>query len=103
MYYNLEESGKRIKKLRNTKGFKQEEIAELVGIAQSTYARIESGKKGASIDTLVALAEVLETTLDFIVIGKEEVISTVNIMLEDYPEEKKLIAVKILKGIMANL
>ena len=103
MYYNLEESGKRIKKLRNIKGMKQEEIAELVGIVQSTYARIESGKKGASIDTLVALAEVLETTLDFIVLGKEEVILTVDTMLEDYPEEKKLMAVKILKGIMENL
>lgn len=103
MYYNLEESGKRIKKLRNTKGMKQEEIAEEVGIAQSTYARIEFGKKGASIDTLVALAQVLETTLDFIVIGKEEVISTVETMLVDYPEEKKLMVVKILKGIMENL
>ena len=44
MYYNMEESGVRIKKLRTELEMTQEEIAELVGIAQSSYARIESGK-----------------------------------------------------------
>lgn len=57
MYYNMEESGVRIKKLRTEMDMTQEEIAELVGIAQSSYARIESGKKGVSIDTLVAITE----------------------------------------------
>lgn len=103
MYYNMEESGVRIKKLRTELEMTQEEIAELVGIAQSSYARIESGKKGVSIDTLVAIAEVLNTSLDYIILGKVEQEQKINFMLENYPEEKKLLALKILKGILENL
>lgn len=81
----------------------QEEIAELVGIAQSSYARIETGRKGASIDTLVAIAEVLNTSLDYIVLGKVDQEQKLNLLLDSYPEEKKQLAIKILMGIMGNL
>lgn len=103
MYYNMEESGVRLKKLRTEMEMTQEEIAELVGIAQSSYARIESGKKGVSIDTLVAIADVLNTSLDYIILGKAEREQKINLMLENYPEEKKQLALKILMGIMENL
>ncbi len=70
MQYNMKESGLRIKKLRIIKGYKQEELAELLGISCNTIARIEIGIRGCSIDLAIQLAEVLGTSIDYIVCGK---------------------------------
>ncbi len=102
MYYDLIESGKRIKGLREKKGLTQEAMAELIGMSQKTITAIEKGKRGASIDTLTSISEILDTSLDYIVSGwiTYEAISKV---LQDLDEEKQNIALKILKGILENL
>ena len=57
-YYDIKESGKRIKELRKAKGLTQ-------GLKM-----IECGINGARIDTFVYLAEVLDTTIDYLVLGR---------------------------------
>ena len=42
MYYDLVESGKRIKALRKEHGLTQEQLAEQLGVAANTIARIET-------------------------------------------------------------
>ena len=49
MYYDLVESGKRIKALRKEHGLTQEQLAEQLGVAANTIARIETGNRGISI------------------------------------------------------
>ena len=49
MYYDLIESGKRIKALRKEHGLTQEQLAEQLGVAANTIARIETGNRGISI------------------------------------------------------
>lgn len=50
MYYDLVESGKRIRELRKKNGFTQESLAENLGVYPYTIWRIENGKKGISVD-----------------------------------------------------
>lgn len=71
MYYDLVESGKRIKELRKKHGLTQERLAEQLGIAVNTVARIEIGNRGISIDLAIELAVRFDTTLDYIFLGRE--------------------------------
>ena len=71
MYYDLVESGKRIKALRKKNGLTQEKLAEQLGIAVNTVARIEIGNRGISIDLAIELAVRVDTTLDYIFLGRE--------------------------------
>lgn len=56
MYYDLVESGKRIRELRKQFGLTQEELAERLGVALNTISRIEIGQRGVSIDLALELA-----------------------------------------------
>lgn len=98
MYYDIVESGKRLKELRKRKGYTQESFANEIGISYRTYSGIESGAHSTSIDTLVEMSKVLETSLDYIILGKENTEFSFNIL-----EEKKELALKILKGILENI
>ena len=71
MYYDQRESGKRIKALRKKNGLTQEKLAEQLGIAVNTVARIEIGNRGISIDLAIELAVRFNTTLDYIFLGRE--------------------------------
>ena len=71
MYYDSVESGKRIKALRKKHGLTQERLAEQLGIAVNTVARIEIGNRGISIDLAIELAVRFDTTLDYIFLGRE--------------------------------
>lgn len=102
MYYDLEMSGKRIRGLRDAKGYTQERLAEEIGMSQKTIAAIEKGKKGTTIDTLVAIAEVLESSLDYIVGGKTTSIEIEN-LLSELSVDKQEMALKILKGVLENI
>jgi len=71
MYYDLVESGKRIRSLRKKNGLTQEEFAEQLGIALNTVSRIEIGQRGISVDLAIELVVRFNTTLDFIYLGRE--------------------------------
>ncbi len=71
MYYDLVESGKRIRKLRKQNGLTQEQLADLLGVALNTISRIEVGSRGISIDLAIELAVHFDTTLDYIFMGRE--------------------------------
>ena len=51
--------GKNIKRLREEKKITQSELSEKVGIAEKYLSTLETCKKGGSIDTLLALSNVL--------------------------------------------
>ena len=71
MYYDLVESGKRIKAMRKKHGLTQEKLAEQLGIAVNTVALIEIGNRGIYIDLAIELAVRFDTTLDYIFLGRE--------------------------------
>lgn len=71
MYYNPIETGKRIGDSRKALALSQEEYSERLNISRNHLARIEIGLRTASIEVLIAVAELSNTTIDYLVMGKE--------------------------------
>jgi len=57
----------RIKELREKKGWKRHELAEMISVSPSTVGRVESGQtKTVSDETLQSLAQVFHVSTDFL-------------------------------------
>lgn len=69
MYYDIIESGKRIKEMRKKIGLTQAQISEKIGMSEDNYGRIERGINGASIDTFGVLSEILNCTAEYLQFG----------------------------------
>ncbi len=70
MYYNTKDSGARIRELRIAKKLDQIELAELLNVSHGYISRIESGKKGCSVDLMIQISEIFDTSLDYLILGK---------------------------------
>ncbi len=66
----VEQIGKRLKKLREHKGYTQKQVAELIGTSASTYRDWEYGK-AIQGEPYTALAEVFEVSLVELMTGKK--------------------------------
>ncbi|WP_274421400.1 helix-turn-helix domain-containing protein [Blautia sp. XA-2221] len=69
MEYNRQESkqynyliGQKIKEIRNKRDLKQEYVAEKLGVSNGHYSNIENGRKTCTLQTLIQLCEILDTT-----------------------------------------
>ena len=56
----------RLKEIRLEKGFNQKEIAKKINLTQQTYSDYETGRTNPDIDTLIKIADILETTVDYL-------------------------------------
>lgn len=63
--------GDRLRLKRTLLALTQEEMAEKIDRATKYYADIERGSCGMSVETLMALADTLNMSLDYIIYGKE--------------------------------
>ena len=70
MYYNTKAGGARIRELRMAKKLDQIELAELLNISHGYISRIESGKKGCSVDLIIQISEIFGTSSDYLILGK---------------------------------
>ncbi|MFC0471303.1 helix-turn-helix domain-containing protein [Halalkalibacter kiskunsagensis] len=57
---------KRLSELRKKRNWSMQETADRLGIAKSTYAGYESGYRMPSIQALADIADLYETTVDYI-------------------------------------
>ena len=67
-------TGNTIRQLREGKKLTQAELAERIGVSSKTVSKWETGKGLPDITLLPDLAKILETTIDFILLGSEKVI-----------------------------
>lgn len=67
--YHKKTVGRRIRKLREEKGWTRSNLAEHLDVSDRYSSSIELGQKGMSINTLLRLAEILEVTTDYILTG----------------------------------
>jgi len=65
-------NGDRLKKLRKNKGLTQVELGKLIGKAMSTISGYEINNAEPDIDTIVVIANVLQTTTDYLLGVTEE-------------------------------
>ena len=56
----------RCKQLRQERGETQQEVANLLGISRGAYANIENGKRKPDFETIFALADHFEVSVDYL-------------------------------------
>lgn len=71
MTYDRAAVGKRLTGRRKQMGYTREYIANHIGIVEKYYADIERGTCGMSIETMMALADFYELSLDEFIYGSE--------------------------------
>jgi transcriptional regulator with XRE-family HTH domain len=61
--------GRRLSELREKHGLSQTQLADMAGIGRAHLSQIENGAVAARIDTLYAIARVLDMTLSDLLKG----------------------------------
>lgn len=64
------EIGKRISSLRKQNKITQEVLASMLDISEKHMSSVERGKSSLSLEKLVRAAEILDTDLNYLVLGK---------------------------------
>lgn len=67
----MEKFIKRLKLLRRIRGFKQEEVANYVGVKRNTYSDWENGKTEPSLSKLLLLSDLYSIPLDWL-LGRDK-------------------------------
>lgn len=62
--------GKRIKDIRIEKGMSQQELGDMIGVTKVSVCGYENGTRTPSLETFCMLADIFETTTDYL-LGRE--------------------------------
>ena len=105
------EIGDRIKQKRLLLGMTQDEVSAKIGRSPKYYADIERGDCGMSLETLSALSDTLNMSLDYIIFGKvqseeehrqhTEEVSAIMSFLDTLPARNRTYALRMLKLFLA--
>ncbi|MFV0351661.1 MAG: helix-turn-helix domain-containing protein [Oscillospiraceae bacterium] len=58
-----------LKELREIRGITQQQLADMLGIQRNTVSRYETGDREPDQATLVAIAKILNTSIDYLLTG----------------------------------
>ena len=64
---NLNKLGQRMEKLRKDNNYNQGEIAEMLGVAPSTYSYYENGERNLNTTVLLKLSKIYDVSIDYLV------------------------------------
>ena len=67
----FEDIGKRVKKRRIEHGYTQEYLAEKMDVSIQMISGTESGKKALKLENFIKFCEILETTPDYLIKGRD--------------------------------
>ncbi|MCD8160530.1 MAG: helix-turn-helix domain-containing protein [Clostridiales bacterium] len=70
MFYDFEESGRRVANLRMQHGYTQEQLADVLNMDRSVLSKAEAGKRGLPIEIYVQIADLFFVSLDYLITGK---------------------------------
>ncbi|WP_348624683.1 helix-turn-helix domain-containing protein [Paenibacillus peoriae] len=76
----------RLKWLRESKGFSQQEMADMLGLSQSYYGRFERNKGEPNLETLAKISSILKESVDFI-LGIQELTLEAIMLLDNALEQ----------------
>lgn len=71
---NIKKTGEQIAALRKTKGITQNELGERIGVSFQAVSKWERGEALPDTAILPDLANILETTIDFLLCGTEKTV-----------------------------
>lgn len=58
--------GKRLRQMRMKRNFTQQNMADMLNIALRSYQCYETGTRNPSFDLLIKIADILDTSIDFL-------------------------------------
>ncbi len=99
----MDEFDKRLKELRLEQGKTQKEIAEMLRIPQRTYSNYEQGKAEPDLKLLSSIADLYETSTDFL-LGRDFIRdsskkSEMDLLFEAIQPEYKEIVIRFLESL----
>jgi len=62
----------KLKEVRESRGYTQDEIADFLGVSRPTYTRYEQGTRECSFETLSKLADFFSVSTDYL-LGRNEI------------------------------
>lgn len=72
--------GDRLERSRRKNNLTQEQLASLLNVSRQTISKWESDEFYPEIDRLISLAKILDVSLDYLVLGKNETNNTSNVI-----------------------
>lgn len=104
----IESIGKNIRKYRNEKNMRQEDLAERTGLSTNYIGMIERGEKLPSLDTFIEIANALDVSSDMLlceVINRSAGLSGLPFAekIEAMPKEDRKIVYNVLKTLLESL
>lgn len=99
--------GQKIKEKRNKLGLTQEKLAEKCGISVGYIAHIERGSKSLSLETAVKIAEVLNVSIDYLIIDtiheENRIINSLETEINSMNPQQKHKFIRFAKVIINNI
>ncbi|EFF0756995.1 TPA: helix-turn-helix transcriptional regulator [Escherichia coli] len=91
--------GDNIRRMRESAKLSQQELADKSGISKAQISRLENGaQKNPQIQTVIALATELGTTVEELIFGEESTATTyLNQAINNLPEEDQKAIKKLIK------
>lgn len=86
---NKEKTGKLIKESRIQKGLTQSQLADALGVTNKAVSRWETGNSFPDIALLSTLSEILDLSIEALVLGEQQEINTYNEIAENIVQEAK--------------
>ncbi|MDR1135232.1 MAG: helix-turn-helix domain-containing protein [Clostridiales Family XIII bacterium] len=86
----MQRIGDRIKELRTYRGMTQKELAESVGVKEATLSRYENDQRIQSWEILSQIADVFDTSVDYLLCRTAEPAPFRSIMLNESIETRKI-------------
>lgn len=104
-YYDKINVGNRIKQIRKQKNLTQSKMAEFLDYTnERQLQRIENGETGCTVDKLMEIAQILDTSTDYLLFGIEiKNVSIIAETLEGKPEGQKRFIQKIIQAVFENI
>ena len=105
---NYQLIGKRVEEMRRMRKISQAELAELTNLSVSYINYIENAKRKASLQTLVIIADVMEITVDILLVGNQnygrgEYKNDILLLMEDCSNYEKRIIYEQILSLKASL
>lgn len=80
---------KNIRMLRKKSNYRQEDVSRMLNIQRQTYSNYENASRTPPLEIVVALAELYDVSVDYLVCGKDHASGISSPALS--PEEKQLL------------
>lgn len=81
--------GERIRELRRNKDYSQEYVAAILGVSRQAVSKWENDISSPDTQNLIALAELLDSTVEYIATGKKQEEKIIYIHEQKFNEEPK--------------